>query len=171
MQTKKGKRREQQGRQIYRSFGKWQCNATQGHCTATTYFAPLYDLVMCCCPFHPPTPNQSPLAPCQNPPPSTSSFSVTQPLIVLLCSALFRLNLINAQGLMILVVLPAHHQSRRTDFASTHLLLPVLFDFWFLFGPQIFIHRRFHSDRCRCSDHRIVISNLLGTAAGRKGER
>ena len=74
VQTKKGKRREQQGHQIYWSFGKWQCNVTQGHCTATTYFAPLYDLVMCCCPFHPPTPNQSPLAPCQNPPPSTSSF-------------------------------------------------------------------------------------------------
>ena len=32
------RRREQHGLEIYWSLREWQCNATQRHCTATTYF-------------------------------------------------------------------------------------------------------------------------------------
>ena len=37
MQTNMWRRREQYDRTIFSSFRKWQYNAAQGHCTATTY--------------------------------------------------------------------------------------------------------------------------------------
>ena len=47
-------------------------------------------------------------------------------------------------GLLLCLILPAHHQSRLIDFASTRLLFSVLFCVLILFGPLgIFIHRRF----------------------------
>ena len=48
VQTNMGKAgREQHGRRLYLSSGKWQYNATQGHCTATSCFICSVPMLRC----------------------------------------------------------------------------------------------------------------------------
>ena len=62
-----GHRREQHDMRFSPFFGRWPCNASQGHCTTTTCFVIWQCDELYCCPLSTPTPNQSVSRPRPNP--------------------------------------------------------------------------------------------------------
>ena len=140
-QTNRGKIRQYHGSRFVWTFGEWQYNATNGHCTAITYFVLDWSTLLPCAPTN--TMNHHPPH-CLFLPHSTSSFLLsTSSCPHTQHDSIEPIHRSGFAATCFCHLLSVYNQYHRSDFFPTCLLLSVFLGVLVPFRHQMFIHRCF----------------------------